>query len=218
MCRNVATHSHTSEHVSGPSGSSDCRDARAILNMEFHHRLKNTIQLSASLLGLQEKRTKVEALRNQFSAARRRLLAMASFHDLICSENSGNIPMDSYLSQLCAVFDCAERGISLELSAEDIYLDADRAPLLALLISELVANAVKHAFIDGRPGSIKICLRKCDGDALRLIVEDDGIGHKSSNSTGLGSVIIAAMISQLKGSMHVVQNQRNGYAVEVYIP
>jgi two-component system, sensor histidine kinase PdtaS len=102
-----------------------------------------------------------------------------------------------------------------------LRLPVDTAIPLGLVTTELLANAYKHAFPEGRSGSITVSLSRARGGDIRLMVSDDGVGapadiYRDGQSTGVGSLIVPLLATQLNASVSMVR--QNGTVVSILVP
>ncbi|HTE43591.1 MAG TPA: sensor histidine kinase [Steroidobacteraceae bacterium] len=189
-----------------------------MLVREAYHRVKNSLQLLGSLLRLQSKRAASDEVTIQLESASQRVMAVASVYDMLTQEVSDKIPMPDCLARLCDSFSGEKhKGISLELAADEICLDADRALPLCLFASEAIANSLRHAFVGRQSGLIKVEMCKCGDGLLRLEIEDDGIGRTQSEPEGLGSNLLRTLSMQVHGHLVQKSDPGKGCAVSVYV-
>jgi two-component sensor histidine kinase len=152
------------------------RDAglRDSMLAELHHRVKNSLSLVQALARLPGAGPGTRVLDA-------RVLALAKAHDLLHVTQFGSrLDLAGFLRALCAAPEIAPQDgrVTVEVDAEPLEADVERATPLALIVAELVGNAVRHAFPDGRPGHVQVSLRRpaLPGGLARLTVRDDGIG------------------------------------------
>ena len=215
----LATHAFTPERVSvlkllasqaAISLENASLEEKEALLKEVHHRVKNNLQLITSLLNLQAARITDPAVAALFEESRDRLRSMALVHEnLYRLGNFAYVDMKAHLEGVCAhLFRAyAPRGGGVALSTDigDIQLDLDQAVACGLIVNELVSNALKHAFPDGRRGTVTISLQRLDEGRCLLRVQDDGIGLEAPIDPGdtetLGLQIVADLTSQIHGNL-----------------
>jgi two-component sensor histidine kinase/CheY-like chemotaxis protein len=179
---------------------------------EVHHRVKNNLQLISSLLSLQAARVENPAVAELFAESRSRVLSMALVHEnLYRAGNFASVPMAAHIRGLCAYLTGAyilgSQRVELAIQVGDVHLDLDRAICCGLIINELVSNALKHAFPDGRAGRVLVELRVAEGKRYVLVVSDNGIGlpifHDDRRGNSLGLQLVDDLTEQLHGSIAV---------------
>ena len=133
----------------------------------------------------------------------RRLSAVAALHtELIGRETTETVQADRFMSRVVtALQDIAPSEVQISFSSGDIVLPARDATALGVIANEVVANALKHAFPDGRPGHVTLSLLETDSDGIIFTCADDGIGEASRDRTSdgrsVGSHLIEAAADQL---------------------
>jgi PAS domain S-box-containing protein len=156
---------------------------KEVLLKEIHHRVKNNLQVISSLLYLQSKKIKDPAAFEMFTESQNRVKSMGLIHEkLYQSRDLAHINFADYIRQLTRYLFRSyrlKRQVTLQINADEIFLTAETAIPCALIINELLSNALKHAFpttVDKpQKGEIRIDLSKDNGQ-LSLIVADNGIG------------------------------------------
>ena len=193
------------------------------LLQDTNHRIGNSLATVSSLLGLQLARSGSDEVKHALEAAQNRVQAIASAHrrlrlgaDLESTDASGFL--DDVVADIAAT-QPSETAVTLESAIEPIVLPARDATTIGIVVSELVTNALKHAFPDGRRGTIWVRFRRIDGVPV-LTVEDDGIGMAADQpQTGLGALIIKQLARQFGGEEPVYQQREDGgTAVSVQLP
>jgi two-component sensor histidine kinase len=183
---------------------------------EADHRIKNSLQMVASLLYFQAARIDEPGAKAAFAAASAQVLAIAHIHAQLSGSNSANqVEMKSYLKQLCDGLKRAgmidPSAFALTLDMEKFELDARRAVALALIANELLTNIVKHASAPIR--IVNICLRlRLRGSAVVFTLSDDGPGLETATSEppgGLGMVLLYELASQL-GAKFKIKSSAKG--------
>lgn len=191
---------------------------------EVHHRVKNNLQTIASLLRLQARRAENREVQGALSEAVERISSMAVVHELLANTNEEAVDFRQVADQIVATVRKAivapEASIEVAVSGECDDVPAAKAASLALVLSELLHNALAHAFA-GRPtGSIEVSVSRED-DVIVLAVADDGIGlpkdFDAEASDGLGLQIVRTLATEdLGGTMSVERD--HGTTVRVRVP
>lgn len=195
---------------------------KEVLLREIHHRVKNNLQVISSLLSLQSQHIKDEATLNMFTESRRRVRSMGIVHEkLYRSENLSRVNFKEYLQSLTRhlfqVYSIDPKLIKLSLDVQEIYLDINTAIPCGLLVSELISNALKHAFPPGSKGEIYIAMSKTKRKKITLEVRDNGIGFDSSiNIEELGSFglqLVDLLTKQLQGNLFIRSQNSTSFKI-----
>lgn len=197
------------------------------LLQDTNHRIGNSLATVSSLLGLQLARSQSEEVRNALEAAQARVHAIASGHRRLRlgsdleTTNAAEF-LDAVVDDLAEAVP-AERRIAFHRDFEPLVIPARDATTLGIVVSELVTNAIKHAFADGREGGIWIRLDRGEDGRPRLGVEDDGPGLASEtvsmgSGSGLGGVIIKQLALQFGGTVDYGTRPGGGTAILVHLP
>jgi two-component sensor histidine kinase len=205
----------------------EAMEKQTLLMREIHHRVKNNLQIVASLLNLQASRIRAPGARAEFAAARDRVRALATLHRHLYSQGElTSIMMSSFLTELCGqLFDAMgeRRGgrIQLTIEAIDLEMSGDQAVPLSLVVTEAVSNAIKYAFPGGRSGHVGVFLTS-DGESARLVIEDDGVGipagrveTETGTRDGLGIQLIRGFAKQLKAELTVEEVNGTRYTLSI---
>ena len=180
------------------------REKEALLQ-EIHHRVKNNLQVVASLLSLQSGEIADEPLRAQFRECQGRIRSMALIHEkLYQSETLARVDLKDYLESLTRVVlstYATQGNIRSELALGAVSTNVDTAVPLGLLVNEVLTNALKYAFPEGRAGTVRVALRPEPEGMFTLILEDDGVGlppgFQWEEAKTLGMRLIAMFVKQL---------------------
>jgi PAS domain S-box-containing protein len=156
---------------------------KEILLQEIHHRVKNNLNIIISLLNLQSSYINDNDVLEMFLDSQSRIRTMALIHEqLYRSETLARIDFADYITNLVnhltAAYQSTLNNIELRVSVMPVALNLETATPCGLLINELLTNAFKHAFPDGRSGTISVILT-CEAQQLQLVVRDNGIGFGS---------------------------------------
>ena len=204
----------------------EARERAEALLHEVNHRVANSLALVGSFVFLQQKSLGADQAeaRAALSDVQVRIGAIAQIHRrLYTSDDINVIDMDAYLQglveELATAMSAQVMQHPIKLDAEPVQMATDRAVSLGVIVTELVTNACKYAYPQGEPGEIRVMLRRV-GDALSLVVEDDGVGIPAGQlpkGTGLGTRIVRTMVSSLKASQRDDPSHR-GTRVVMSIP
>jgi two-component sensor histidine kinase len=191
--------------------------ARDLLLKEVNHRVKNNLQLVSSVLNLESRQATSEETRARLAEAQSKVLAIADLHKrLYQSARFASIELAAYLEHLCRDLEAslgAESRGWIALDAEAVELPTDQVVPLALVVTELVTNARKHAWPEAPPGRLEIRLRRT-ATGIRLEVRDEGAGGAGADAgTGFGSVLVAALVRQLHGTLERRSTARGTHLV-----
>jgi two-component sensor histidine kinase len=199
------------------------RDAQMLTN-EISHRIKNNLQVIIGLIAFEARSTTTPSVQG-YKAMQARIGAIAQLYDLISQSGRGpTIAVDAYLREIAKTMSASLlgniSGITIEVKAEALDIDPDRAVPFGLLVNELGTNAIKHAFPGGK-GRVMLCVERV-GDQIELIVADDGMGmkHKDLAKTPekRGSDYVAIFVRQLGGTIIPSGSEGTGTIVRVRLP
>ena len=168
---------------------------------EVDHRVKNNLQLIASLLVLQSRREDDPAVRAALATILGRVNAVAVVHRRLFQDDPLSFDVAAFLRDL--VEDRGGGQVVLRIEAEDAAVPTASAAPLALAVNELLTNAVKHAFADGGAGSIQVTLERENG-RLRIGIVDDGVGLPVNHVEGFGLGIVRLLCRQLKAEFEML--------------
>jgi two-component sensor histidine kinase len=182
---------------------------------EIHHRVKNNLQVTMSLLNIQSSVMKnsdaLEAIQN----SQRRMQAMALIHQkLYQSDNLALIDMSDYIPELVTYlkesFDDGNK-IIFELLTPSIKLDIAQAVPLGLILNEAITNAIKYAFPNGGQGKISISIKEGPKTLFTMIVKDNGVGlphnFNLKNHSSLGMTLMKGLTEQLQGDFEITADK-----------
>jgi len=196
---------------------------KEVLLREIHHRVKNNMQVIVSLLRMHSRETDDQQLLNVFENCQDRVNAMSLIHEaLYQSENLAQIDFGAYLKNLyrnlSQAHGAAKKGIQIEMSPCSVQLDMDQGVAVGMIISELVSNAFKHAFISKDPGQILINLSETGKNEAELIIQDSGQGLPAevdiSNPSSLGLRLVnAAVTRELNGNIRVERDNGTRFII-----
>ncbi len=190
---------------------------------EIHHRVKNNLQVIASLLFFRAKKLTDPASAEVFAEVREQLRSMMLVHEKLYRSNDlARIDFGDYLRTLVpeiAKARAKKTQVAVSVEAANVLLPIETAIPCCLLVSELLTNALKHGFPDARGGRIEV-RSSLDAGELALTVSDDGVGlpeeFDPSHSDSFGWQLIHALAGQLGGSVDVAR--QGGTVVRLILP
>ena len=185
---------------------------KEMLLQEIHHRVKNNLQVISSLLSLQAGYIESEEIQEIFKDSQHRVRSMALVHEkLYRSEDLARIDLAEYIRNLATFLFGSYRAnagrISLAVQADDVFLGIDAAVPCGLMLNELISNALKHAFPNGRSGQLWVELHQDSDRQVRLIVRDNGTGLPPGfdifETDSLGMQLVGTLVDQLNGTLEI---------------
>ena len=186
-----------------------------MLRGELQHRAKNDLQLILSLLVMQRRRLPDQEARRIFGHVLDRVAAIGVAHDQLNPERgTGLIDLADYLQALCGNLSTRREGVHIETALEPMEMPHSRAVPLGLIVNELVTNALKHAFPDGREGVIRVEFEQTQGAEARLCVRDDGVGMGPPRPGSSGTELVRRLVRQVSGRLEPTEQARGaGFCV-----
>jgi two-component sensor histidine kinase len=180
---------------------------KAILLQELQHRVANSLQIIASVLMQSAKRVRSGQARGHLRDARNRVMSIATMQRQLAASRLGDVALCAYFTDLCDSIGASmindHDQLTLEVAVDGSVAKSEVSVSLGLIVTELVINALKHAFPRHRKGKICVDYRS-DGQAWTLSVRDTGVGMpKDPGRPGLGTGIIEALARQLGASVEV---------------
>lgn len=179
---------------------------------ETHHRIKNNLQIVASVLNLHSAKIRDETALDIFRDCQNRIQSISLIHEtLYQSNNFAKVEFAPFINSLVAVlkdsYDADSNRIAVSVDAEHILLPTDVAISCGQVVNELIINAFKHAFPDGREGTIAVSLVTDSRGDVILSVSDDGIGIPNSvektQASTVGLRLVRLLTEQLNGSLAI---------------
>ncbi len=185
---------------------------KQVLLKEVYHRVKNNMQVIASMLKIQKDFTKDKKVQDILAASKDRIQSMALVHEkLYKTEDLAHIDFSDYVKslsgQLLRTYGSDPEKIKLNIEIKFALLDINSAIPCGLIINELVSNAVKHAFPDDRKGEINISLQTDKENNYILTVSDNGIGLPGNidfrNTKTFGLQLVNILVDQLHSTVEL---------------
>jgi two-component sensor histidine kinase len=197
---------------------------RELLLKEVNHRVKNSLQLVLSMLSLQSQHFKDPATRELFAKAVARVTAIASIHERLYQDADPlTVEMHSYLNGLCGELVRAagleETTSTLKVEVDQLRLPTEHGVAVALIVNELIMNALKHAKPSNGSTQINMRLTRHGADKVRLSVTDNGGSDEAATSQagGLGTHLIRMLTRQLNGESATTRIDSH-YVVSITFP
>lgn len=187
------------------------REKEALLK-EIHHRVKNNLQVTSSLLRLQAAAISDPDTREMFEETESRIRSMALVHEkLYQATNLSRIDLGEYIRSLGELLFRSSaikpENVSLHVAGNEVFLGIDEAVPCGLIVNELLSNALKHAFPGDRGGRIGVHLDESEPGWLVLSVADDGVGLPAQFDFGqtgtLGLQLVQGLTQQIDGTIDV---------------
>ncbi len=189
---------------------------------EVHHRVKNNLQTVAALLRLQARRISSDEGRAALQEAMRRVATIALVHETLSEGLGETVDFDDVVGRtLSLAVELAVPSASVKIRREGRFgeMRAENATPLALVLTELVTNAVEHGLRD-RGGTVTVTAQR-RGTALRISILDDGAGLPvdfNATASGLGTQIVQALVSgEMRGRITWEQGPEGGTEVVVEV-
>lgn len=195
---------------------------KELLHREIHHRVKNNLNLVASLLSVQSEYVQHPEDTRILEDARHRVIAMARIHErLTVRADVSTVDFGEYLSLLGEEFrnSSTRDDITINVSTTPVTLDFERAISCGLIVNELATNSLTHAFPNGNGGEIAISLTIVRPDLLRLIVSDNGVGIPQGTdiirAESMGMTVVNSLSKQLGASVKVESVKGTKFTIDV---
>lgn len=197
---------------------------RETLLKEIHHRVKNNLQVVSSLLSLQSRSITDPIALGAIKEGRNRVKAMALIHqNLYQEENLVGVDLPDYIQKLSDSllhsYKVDDHAIQINHKIAPITIDADTLIPLALILNELISNALKYAFKGSAGGTIDIEIDQL-ADGLKIVVKDTGTGlppgFQLEQAPSLGFKLIRSFVAKMKAQLEVFSNE--GTRISILLP
>lgn len=188
---------------------------KEVLLREIHHRVKNNLQIISSLLNLQSQHVEDSKALEMFTESRLRVRSMAMVHEkLYRSDDLSRVDFKDYVRSLSyhlfQMYGVTPDKVTLDMDIEDVLLDINTAIPCGLLVSELISNALKHAFPEGRTGAVTVKMKPIENGDIELRVSDNGVGLEGGldikNTESFGLQLVDMLTEQLQGTLSIDRN------------
>ncbi len=185
---------------------------KTTLLQEVHHRVKNNLQVICSLLAMQIECAPDGTSAGPLNDAHARVLAVSLIHEQIYqAESLADLDFGDYVRRLAdrvfLAYCVNPSRVTMAVDVAPIHVAVDRAIPCGLILNEFLSNSLKHAFKDGRQGTIRIWLHRTEDNWVELEVSDNGVGFAADfrwdEGRSLGLKIVKTLVNQLRGELTV---------------
>lgn len=173
---------------------------------EAHHRIKNNLQLIVSIMRMQARNTKSEEVRTAFNLNTQRVLTIASIHDILTNTNIlETVELKSLIArisrEIASLFE-GSRKAGIAVTGDQVEVGADTAASVAIVVNELITNAMQHGYRADTEGTVMVSVQK-GNRFVTVSVEDDGRGFDTTKSN-MGLAIVPLMVKdKLHGDFRI---------------
>lgn len=189
---------------------------------EVYHRVKNNLQVVTSLLHIQSKTITDPAILEVFKESQDRIRMMSLIHEkLYKSKDLSMINFSEYIHSLAdylrQAYPTVSKNVDMKIKSEELYLGVDKAIPCGLIINEVISNAYKYAFLDGRKGEIKIEFSSPEENKHTLVIGDNGAGFPHDidfkKAKSMGMVLINTLTEQIDGTVELDNRSGTLYTI-----
>ncbi|MDO8842452.1 sensor histidine kinase [Methanocalculus sp.] len=200
----------------------DALAEKEVLLREVHHRVKNNLQVISSLLNLQSQFVDDSRIVGYMTDSQNRVRALGYVYEhLYRSKEVGRIDFSEYTTRitqsLLREYSSFAQRVHIKYDVRDVTLNPDTSIPLGLLLNELISNALRHAFPNGREGAINISMRPNDDRSYTLIISDDGVGlppdMEFDRVESLGLLLVSSLVSQLDGTIELKRDRGTEFKI-----
>lgn len=200
-------------------------EQKDVLLKEMQHRMANSLQIIASILLLKARNVRSDEMRLHLQDAHHRIMTVAAIQQqLDASRHGGQIELVPYLTRLCETLAVSmvgdDRPIAIRVQADGATASTTEAVSIGLIVTELVINALKHAFADDTTAGLIVVSYDVAGAGWTLTISDNGSGKANGDAEkptpGLGTSIVEALARQLDGRV-VTSKGADGVGTSVSI-
>lgn len=189
--------------------------SRSVAIREIHHRVKNNLQTIASLLRMQSRRTKDEAVKSAFAESINRILSIAVTHEILAQNGVGTIDIKEMITSLIenTIYYNSKPNMDIvvEVLGDTFEVDSQKATAIALIVNELLQNSFEHAFRGKNWGKVEL---KIESDFLysQITVKDNGVGFDVNGikESSFGINIVRGLVRETLGGEVSIDADNNG--------
>jgi PAS domain S-box-containing protein len=195
---------------------------KEVLLKEVHHRVKNNLQVISSILNLQSSYVRDKRVLEILLESQNRIKSMAFVHEsLYQTKDFSNISFQEYVGNisrnLVHSYAALEYAPVLQLDLDSVQLHLDTAIPCGLIINELLSNALKYAFPDGRQGKIDVAVKQ-KKDLILISISDNGVGLPENldfrNTESLGLQLVVSLVEQINGKIKADTKKGTKFTIE----
>jgi PAS domain S-box-containing protein len=187
---------------------------KEVLLKEIHHRVKNNLQITSSLLKLQSGYIQDPRAREMFAESQNRIRSMALVHEkLYQSSDLSRIDFSDYIRSLASLlfrsFGVDRERIALKIEGDHIFLSVETAVPCGLIVNELLSNCIKHAFPEGSEGEVVVGIHGSEPGGYVISVKDTGVGLPKDldleQTETLGLQLVRTLAGQLRAEVNALR-------------
>lgn len=195
---------------------------KEVMLTEIHHRIKNNLATISALIEMEieevEDPRAQKVLKNTYS----RIRSMTEVHDLLCRKGLfEDIELGMYLRQLtdkiAEMFSGGDTQLDIQILADSVKIDSERALLCGLVLNELIVNCYKHAFDEIEGGQVTIVLSNQENDNIRLAVSDNGVGvdedFSLDETQSIGTWVIKVLLRRLEADVRIERSEGTRFII-----
>lgn len=173
---------------------------------EIHHRIKNNLQLILSLLNIEAGNNKVISIEEFLLKGQSRIQSIVEVHqNLYEADLNDKVRLQNYIESLVqSLSQMYNQEVEFEIVTHNTILDIETTIPLGLIITELVSNSFKHAFVGTDVARIKIDIKKSDDKKYLMTLQDNGVGfpEKPSSNVAIGLELVSMLVLQINGKLN----------------
>ena len=206
--------------ASSTDNPEEALERQAARHRDVEHRVKNTLQLISSIVMLQGRRATDDGARRALRGVQQRVAAVSVAHRHVdWIDDSEKVQLAQLIREIVGDLagSAGRDDVAIDLDLDAVTIAGRQAAPIALLVSEAVGNALRHAYPVGRSGRVRVCLRRT-ADGFDLSVSDDGVGlPPGAPPSGFGLTVAQLMAQQLRGKL-TTDTTQPGLRLSVSVP
>lgn len=196
---------------------------KEVLLKEVHHRVKNNMQVISSILNLQSSYIDDETALAMLRESQDRIKSMSFVHEsLYQSDTLSEVNFTEYIQNIVRnlyhSYAPAGSDIELDFELQEVLLNLDTSIPCGLIVNELISNAFKYAFPEGKSGVVQVKLFKMEDGRLKLIIKDNGIGLPENfdidAAESLGLQLVTTLATQISGKLKTETEHGTTFTIE----